>query len=420
MLFHSKDRIAQPRKVLLLGVELSVVRSLGRKGVEVHTAWTPPSYHSVASRYITCHHSLTPYAETGEEWKIDLKRLLEKEAFDLVIPTNDPCIIPVQLHRKELENCARFYLLDDEVFQITSSKLRSTELARSLGLPTPRSFMIHHSSDLCHALQSLDFPIVMKPIRSFNSSNLSERSEVRKAYTKDDAMRFFTEMKTEEGVLVQETFIGHGMGVEVLAHEGEILTAFQHLRVHEPPHGGSSSYRRGVPLDPHLFKATQQLMKALRYTGVGMVEYKYNLKTNEWRFIEINGRFWGSLPLAVASGADFPWFLFQMLLEGKREFPRQFRTGLYCRNLQKDLEWIRYNFRADASDPTLLRVPGWQALVELGNLLTLKEKSDTFAMDDLKPGWLDLFSYLDGKQKGLLRKVQAGFRQRLNLQAFHR
>ena len=35
--------------------------------------------------------------------------------------------------------------------------------------------------------------------------------------------------------------------------------------------------------------------------------------TLESTLIEANGRFWGSLPLSIAAGADFPRFLFQML-----------------------------------------------------------------------------------------------------------
>ena len=45
-------------------------------------------------------------------------------------------------------------------------------------------------------------------------------------------------------------------------------------------------------------------LKELNYSGVAMIEYKLNPETGDWVFIEINARFWGSLPLAVAAGAD--------------------------------------------------------------------------------------------------------------------
>ena len=61
-------------------------------------------------------------------------------------------------------------------------------------------------------------------------------------------------------------------------------------------------------------------MRALRYTGVAMVEFKVNAKTGEFVLIEINGRFWGSLPLAVAAGANFPLWLYQMWVENREDF----------------------------------------------------------------------------------------------------
>ena len=35
-------------------------------------------------------------------------------------------------------------------------------------------------------------------------------------------------------------------------------------------------------------------------------EFRVDAASDHWILVEINGRFWGSLPLAVASGMDFP------------------------------------------------------------------------------------------------------------------
>jgi protein-tyrosine-phosphatase len=198
-------------------------------------------------------------------------------------------------------------------------------------------------------------------------------------------------------VLVEENFLGRGVGVEVLASEGEILTAFQHERVHEPLLGGGSSYRRAVPLHPELLEATRRLMRALEYTGVAMVEFKLDPAAGRFVVIEINGRFWGSLPLALSAGADFPWFLYQMLVLGKREFPQSFKTHLYCRNWIADFDWLRSNLRADRTDRTLATLPLAKVLGEALNLLTFKERSDTLVLDDPKPAWVELRQWFRAK-----------------------
>ena len=98
---------------------------------------------------------------------------------------------------------------------------------------------------------------------------------------------------------------------------------FQHERLHEPPEGGGGTYRKSVPLSPELLKATRRLMKELRYTGVAMAEFKVNPRTGGWVLIEINGRFWGSLPLTIAAGADFPRYLYELMVHGRTGFPRE-------------------------------------------------------------------------------------------------
>ena len=61
-------------------------------------------------------------------------------------------------------------------------------------------------------------------------------------------------------------------------------------------------------------------MADLRYTGLIMVEFRINVETDDWALIETNGRFWGSLPLAVAAGVDFPRYLYEMLDRGSDDF----------------------------------------------------------------------------------------------------
>ena len=176
----------------------------------------------------------------------------------------------------------------------------------------------------------------------------------------------------------------------MLASGGEILVAFQHVRVHEPLGGGGSSYRRSAALHPELISATKRLIAAMEYTGVAMVEFKMNLQTGAWIFVEINGRFWGSLPLAIAAGVDFPRYLYEMLVLGRKRFPQEYRVGMYGRNLTPDLRWLQGNLTADRSDPLLATRPLGKVLLEALNLLTFRESWDTLAVDDVRPGFEEI------------------------------
>ena len=130
-----------------------------------------------------------------------------------------------------------------------------------------------------------------------------------------------------------------------------------------------------------------------------MVEFKVNFDSKRWVLMEINGRFWGSLPLAVLAGADFPRFLYEMLVKGRRSFPSSFRVGLYARNMLADIGWMRANLRADRRDPLLMTRPLPTVAGEFVRLLTGRERWDTLTLDDPHPaavrGRHDLFRHHD-------------------------
>ncbi|HZP40438.1 MAG TPA: ATP-grasp domain-containing protein [Candidatus Binatia bacterium] len=374
------------RKVLVLGGDersfLAVVRSLGRRGIAVHVGWCPPDALARRSRYVTRAHDLPPWRPGDAAWRDALVALLRAERFDLVVPTSDPTLIPLQRARAVLEPLARCYVLGERAFEVAFDKGKSRALAASLGIPVPREEAFATPVDPGAVLARFRPPVVLKPRASFAGDDLARKRFVHVARDPAALARCLRAFADQPDVLVQEHVAGVGAGVELLAHEGRVLAAFQHLRVHEPRTGGGSSYRTSVALDPALRDAAAKLMAALDYTGVAMVEFRGEPVRGTWTFLEINGRFWGSLPLAVAAGADFPYWLYQLLVEGRRDFPPTYRTGLYCRNWTRDLRWLADNLRA----PRGTRAPLVRVLAEGARVLVGRERSDTLVADDPRPG----------------------------------
>jgi hypothetical protein len=62
--------------------------------------------------------------------------------------------------------------------------------------------------------------------------------------------------------------------------------------------------------------------------------------------MEINGRYWGSLPLAVAAGADFPWAAFELAARGTPSPTPPPRLGVKSRNFVGDLRHLVGVWRA--------------------------------------------------------------------------
>lgn len=139
-------------KVLVLGSDnrsfLSVVRSLGRKGIEVHIAGFQGNSHALFSKYIAQKHFFPEYHPDPQNpqqrcWLDFVIQLLNSEKFDLVIPCSDPVITPLQRHRDVLESLAKIVLLSSEAYEVVNDKNKSTELADSVGVNIPESQLIH-------------------------------------------------------------------------------------------------------------------------------------------------------------------------------------------------------------------------------------------------------------------------------------
>jgi len=381
--------------VLVLGhgdrAFLTVIRSLGRAGLNVHVAMCASDDLALKSRYVTQWHDVPAYQAGDDAWINAIEALLEEVDFQLVIPCEDQAVIPLQHYQQRLRGHCQLYTLGEKAYEIAFSKIKSSELAAELGIPQPRTAILNSRSS-GESIADFSLPVIVKPPSSFTSEDLSAKRGVARCRTREELAETLAAMETWGGALIQENFSGSGVGVEMLVHQGEVLVAFQHVRVHEPLEGGGSSYRRSASLHPELLAASKLIMKALDYTGVAMVEFKYNFDTRRWVFIEINGRFWGSLPLAVAAGVDFPLYLYEMLVHDRRDFPQRYRVPLFCRNISSDHRWLRSNLFADKSDPLLATRPLRSVAMEPLNVLRLRERWDTLGWDDPAPGIADLTS----------------------------
>jgi len=120
--------------------------------------------------------------------------------------------------------------------------------------------------------------------------------------------------------------------------EGELRAEFAHRRIRDVnPTGSGSALRVSVAPDPEVREASLTMLRALRWHGVAMVEFRQEARKAPV-FMEVNGRFWNSLPLACYAGMDFPAMLARMAEAGDVEPQLQFRTGVSCR-------WLLGDFR---------------------------------------------------------------------------
>ena len=99
--------------------------------------------------------------------------------------------------------------------------------------------------------------------------------------------------------------------------QGEAIACFQHRRLKElPASGGVSVLATSESLDAELVRDSIELLRALEWEGVAMVEFRVS-PTRGAYLMEVNGRYWGTVGLPVSAGTDFPLYQWQ-ILHGER------------------------------------------------------------------------------------------------------
>src|SRR6185503_13112360 len=99
----------------------------------------------------------------------------------------------------------------------------------------------------------------------------------------------------------------------------------------KPPSGGVSVYCESIAIPQDLEASSGLLLNRLGWNGVAMVEFKLDREAGKAYLMEINGRFWGSLQLAVDAGVDFPRLLVEAALGKRHEVPILGGSGVRSR-----------------------------------------------------------------------------------------
>ncbi len=403
------------RSALVIGSDtrafLGVVRSLGRQGVAVDVA--PFDFSSVAlsSRYVRAVHRLPPLQLDPEAWITALLAVCDKTQPDFVVPCDDRSIIPLHEFRERVSHL-RLAMPGELAFNTFFDKGHTRAMALRCGVPVPRGRVLAVGDTAAQLVAEFGLPVFVKPRNSYLLRALESRRNVSACHTEAALQAVLHEIATPDEYLVEARFNGIGVGVSVLAQGGVISQAFQHRRVREPVGGGGSSYRQSEAVSPDLEAMTVALCAASRLEGVAMFEYKVDDATGQKALLEVNSRFWGSLPLAMAAGVDFPYLWFTQAM-GQAPAPRVvYRVPCYARNLLNDLYATLGHIESRQAEGLLVMAgEALRWVGSFGRLLIGIETLDTLQSDDPQPGKLELRA-IAAKVGERLQRMLPGARER--------
>jgi predicted ATP-grasp superfamily ATP-dependent carboligase len=382
---------------------LAVVRSLGRAGHTVYVCSAAGRSLAGASRHCRDEARTGDPLRSPEEFAAQVRLLVERWGVEVLLPISEASLLALLPARHSLGDALLPFPGEEEFARICDKALLM-EVARELGIGIPAQLRLEAPA----AAERLDdgalprFPLVLKPARSVIAAegarvkttvvHLADRAEL------DAALASLP--STAYPVLLQERIEGPGVGVFLLLWEGELLASFSHRRVREkPPSGGVSVYRESVAPDPGLLARSRALLDAFGWTGVAMVEYKVDSRTGIPYLMEVNGRFWGSLQLAVDAGVDFPALLLAAALGERPSAVHNYRAGVRSRWWWGDVDHLLARLRRSGRELALPAGSPGRLRASLDFLAAFGQgaRNEVFRLDDPLPSLRETIDWVRGR-----------------------
>jgi len=371
---------------------LATARSLVRAG---HAVWvTAPMRLSLAgvSRRVRSHTLATDTLQQPADYAAELGTIARQERIDILLPMTDPSVEAVLEHRAALPETVVIPFRDLATYRASADKAHVLELARSSGFDIPETRIIASADECDDALSdSTFFPAVIKPHRSVVTVGGARRKiAVTPVPDSAAARRGLSALPVAAfPVLLQRWVEGIGEGFFALRWGGRTVAMFAHRRLREkPPVGGVSVYRESIPLDDALVGPGLRLLDALDWQGVAMVECKRDLITGRHVIMEVNGRFWGSLQLAIDAGVDFPALLVRCVAGERVPECRAYRVGVRSRWFWGDVDHLYLRLRGAQSGSR------FQALRDFFRVHPGRDRSEVWRWRDPAPFAVETLQWL--------------------------
>lgn len=294
------------RKILITcaaqNAALASIRSLHAAGWRV-TAFDYESrakglFSRACDEPLVCPHNPTAQPAAYAEWVLER---LRSGGFAVLLPVTDAAIFALLPRKEEIEAIAAVPWPSAASVCAAADKTETFRLAAELGLPIPRM----HNQERGAALpDDLSYPVVIKP-----HGSLIEGRKIPVTYADNPAQLAETLAGLPAAaypVSLQQRITGPGEGYFAVWRHGEPLVECAHRRKREiPPSGGVSTLREAIPVPNDLRDYSRRLLERWGWHGPAMVEFKRDRSGRPY-LMEVNGRLWGSLQLAVDAGIDIP------------------------------------------------------------------------------------------------------------------
>ena len=230
-------------------------------------------------------------------WEPQLEQLLTKHpdrTFVYIPFEEEPTLAVVNDALLQRHGNLRALLPSAQNFTTARDKLRLARFCGQQQLPAPRHYQLHEVRDENFVFQ----PLIVKPAvgsGAIGHIHVDEPADLEK----------LRPLEASDDLVIQQK-LPHSKDVEggfFLMQKGELVAYYGHQRIRTYPERGGVTVYSHYAENPAVKAAGTEILQALNWSGLAMLEFLRNEENDRYELIEINPRLWGSVLLSEFSGA---------------------------------------------------------------------------------------------------------------------
>lgn len=337
---RSHDVVATPMSARVLIVEDGdtpyvepVVEAFRREGW--HVGRGLPGGGSGGGRGVSFH-AVPPPEHGEEEFARAVTAAIQDGGYDLVFGADDVEMLALSAVRERLP--CPFPYAPHEAVVAAVDKLTLAGAAERVGLGSPRTWPATPET-----MAAVELPVAVKSRLHWTPGSAADERHLLVTFATDrDAIRAAVDGIAAAGgqAILQEPIDGQLMAVStVVADDGRAIAWSQQQTLRSSLRR-TSARAETVALDPGLAERVSALMDELGWRGLANLQF-LRREGDEPRLIDLNGRYYGSIELAIAAGANLPVVWARSALGATPAEPVLSRPGVRWQRLRTDLRRAR-------------------------------------------------------------------------------
>lgn len=305
---------------------LAIVRSLGKRGFEIQCGEEFGLNLTRFSKYVKKSWIYPSPGTNPDAFMEEIKKITLREKFDMIIPVRDDTTLLMAKYAQDLSHITSLYIAEYDTIRLLQDKAETIRIAHRCGVPHPRTFF-PEETDCKEILKNLKTPFL---IRARISSGSRGIALVKKP---DDFFEQYDSVRRDFGEPMIQEFVekkSYCTACVLLDHHSDVVASFAYERVKEYPLSGGPTVVGISCANDEVTGYAITLLQSIGWKGVAEVEFIID-QDGIPRLLEVNPRFWMPLNLAIQSGVDFPYLLYQLAIKNPVSTPETYTIPMKYR-----------------------------------------------------------------------------------------